>query len=102
MSELEIERESGRLSLHGELDLAGVGHLESEVTAVRDAGIEDVLVDLGGLEFMDSSGLRCLVQLDSRAREEGWRLSLRPGPPAVHRVFELTRMDERLTFVEPG
>ena len=100
MSNLTIEREPGRLTLEGELDLAGVPDLEAALATARADGADEILVDLGALEFMDSSGLRCLVQADQRAAAEGWRLLLARGPAPVHRVFEITRMDQRLSFVD--
>ena len=58
-----------------------------------------VVLDLRGLEFMDSSGLRLVVLADMRAREAGRRFALVTGPETVHRVFEITRMSERLDFL---
>ena len=49
-----------------------------------------MVVDLGRLAFIDSTGLRLLLQADARARERGCELVLRPGEPAVQRVFEVT------------
>ena len=59
-----------------------------------------MILDLRGLEFMDSSGLRLVVVADMRAREAGRRFALIRGDETVHRVFEITRMSERLDFVE--
>ena len=101
MTDLTIDREGPRVSLTGELDVATVPELEAAVTAARADGGEELVIDLSGLEFMDSSGLRCLMQADDRAAAEGWRLTLVRGPDAVHRVFEVTRMDRRLTFARP-
>ena len=64
---------------------------ESELSAV--------VLDLRQLEFMDSSGLRLVVLADMRAREAGRRFVLVKGADTVHRVFEITRMSERLEFV---
>jgi len=100
MSNLTIERSGGRIALEGELDLASVAELEAAVDGARAEGNETVVLDLSELEFMDSSGLRSVVQIDKRAKDEGWSFSLVRGPDAVHRVFELTRMDRRLTFTE--
>jgi anti-anti-sigma factor len=85
--------------LSGELDLAGAALVERELDRVvgRDAP-HTVVVDLRGVAFMDSSGLRSVVVADARGREEGWELVLVRGPEAVHRVFELTRMAERLRW----
>ena len=74
----------------GELDLATVEALENEVCELRDAGFEEIVVDLRRLSFMDSTGLALLVTLRNDAMRTGYRLTLRPGPPSVQRVFAIT------------
>jgi anti-sigma B factor antagonist len=59
-----------------------------------------VVLDLSGLSFLDSSGLRCLVRADERAKEASRRLVLVRGPDAVQKVFEITRLEERLHIVD--
>jgi anti-sigma B factor antagonist len=84
----------------GELDLSGAALLETELERLEaDPELGTVVLDLRGLEFMDSSGLRLVVLADMRAREAGRRFVLVRGPETVHRVFEITRMSERLDFV---
>jgi anti-sigma B factor antagonist len=84
----------------GELDLSGAQVLEDELERLQsDPALGTVVLDLRGLEFMDSSGLRLVVLADMRAREAGRRFVLVRGPETVHRVFEITRMSERLEFV---
>jgi anti-sigma B factor antagonist len=86
--------------LAGELDLAGAADLERELAGV-DA--RAVVVDLRGLGFMDSSGLRALTVAAQRAQRAGCRFALVPGAAQVMRVFDVTRMRERLEFVgDPG
>ena len=58
------------------------------------------MVDLSKLSFLDSTGLRCIVTADERAREEGRRIVIVRGPDAVQRVFAITRLDERLEMVD--
>jgi anti-sigma B factor antagonist/stage II sporulation protein AA (anti-sigma F factor antagonist) len=84
------------VALAGELDIAGAAALEHELAAL-DAGA--VVVDLRGLGFMDSSGLRALVVAAQRAKRSGYRFALVPGAAHVMRVFDITRMRERLEFV---
>jgi anti-sigma B factor antagonist len=85
----------------GELDLSGAAVLDVELERLAaDPELGTVVLDLRGLEFMDSSGLRLVVQADMRAREAGRRFVLVKGPDTVHRVFEITRMSERLDFVD--
>jgi anti-sigma B factor antagonist len=88
----------------GELDLSGAAVLEPELERLgADPELGTVVLDLRGLEFMDSSGLRLVVMADMRAREAGRRFTLVRGGETVHRVFEITRMSDRLEFVDdPG
>jgi anti-anti-sigma factor len=84
----------------GELDLSGAAVLEAEIDRLAaEPDLATVVLDLRGLEFMDSSGLRLVVLADMRAREAGRRFALVRGAETVHRVFEITRMSERLDFV---
>ena len=85
----------------GELDLSGATVLESELDRLAaDPELGRIVLDLRGLEFLDSSGLRLVVLADMRAREAGRRFALVRGPETVHRVFEITRMSDRLDFVD--
>ena len=84
----------------GELDLSGATVLEAELLRLaREPGLDTVVLDLRGLEFLDSSGLRLVVVADMRAREAGRRFALVRGAETVHRVFDITRMTDRLDFV---
>jgi anti-anti-sigma factor len=88
------------IAASGELDLSGATLLEAELDRLaEDPELGTVVLDLRGLEFMDSSGLRLVVLADMRAREVGRRFVLVRGAETVHRVFEITRMSERLDFV---
>jgi anti-anti-sigma factor len=49
---------------------------------------------------MDSTGLRVIVSADKRAKRSGRRAVIVQGPQAVRRVFEITRLDERLEIVD--
>lgn len=85
----------------GELDLSGAAILEAEFDRLtEEPEIAAVVLDMRGLEFMDSSGLRLVVVADMKAREAGRRFSLVRGDDTVHRVFEITRMSDRLDFVD--
>ena len=98
---VDVERrgEAAIVTVSGELDLASAPHLDERLRACED-GTHTVLVDLRGLTFMDSSGLRVILAADARARSRGGRLLLVPGPPGVQRVFQLTLLDTRLEFVD--
>ena len=85
------------LELLGELDIAGAPALDEELERVEATDALSIVVDLRGLEFIDSTGLRLLVMAADRCRDNG-RLALLRGPDPVHRVFELTDLVSRLPF----
>jgi anti-sigma B factor antagonist len=105
MAQLELETtRNGPVAVvapTGELDLSGAAVLQAELDRLADEGeLGGVVLDLRGLEFMDSTGLRTLVSADQRAREAGRRLAIVRGPEAVDRIFNVTRLDERLELVD--
>jgi anti-sigma B factor antagonist len=84
----------------GELDLSGATVLEVEFERLeREPGVDAIVLDLRRLEFMDSSGLRLIAVTDMRSREAGRRFALVAGAETVQRVFEITKMTDRLDFV---
>jgi len=89
-----------RVSPVGELDLATVPTLDACLVELREAGFRELIVDLGRLEFIDSTGLRLLLQYDAEARQDGFHFCLTRGPRAVQRVFELSGADGLLTFTD--
>lgn len=96
-----VTGETAVIALSGELDVAGASLLERELDRiVADHDARSLVLDLSGLEFMDSTGLRLVVLADDRARAEDRTLSIVRGRPDVQRVFEITRMEERLRFVD--
>ena len=104
MAGLRIETRASEgvahVDLFGEFDLAGIEQFEAAMAPLEAANPEVLAVDLTGLEFMDSSGLRALVMADQRARDAGRRLAIVPGAAAVRRVFEITQLHDRLDLVE--
>ncbi len=75
----------------GELDMASVEQVEEAVTQVKDAGFESIVIDLHGIDFIDSSGLRMLISLRNDAKRNGHTLTLMPPGPAASRIFDITR-----------
>jgi anti-anti-sigma factor len=87
--------------LSGELDLAGSPALETELGRLATLeGVERVVLDLTRLEFLDSSGLRAVALGDRGVRDAGRGFVLVRGPAVVQRVFDITRMSDRLEFAD--
>lgn len=88
------------IALEGDLDISGVPTLEKELKRLEGQGPAHIILDLRQLLFLDSSGLRAIVSADSRARRDGWKLTVVQGPETVRRVFSITLMDKRLHLVD--
>ncbi len=89
------------VTLRGELDLLATASLEPELDRLADEpGLDAIALDLRALDFLDSSGLRTIVIAGRALAECDCRLVLVRGPQPVQRVFEITRMIERLEFVD--
>ena len=96
--ESRIEDERVVLSLRGELDLTSVPAFERELQGSESTPRPWLLIDMSGLEFMDSTGLRALLQARERAHSKGRRLTLRRGSRQVQRVLELTKTLDAFEF----
>jgi anti-sigma B factor antagonist len=88
------------VGLFGELDISEVQEVERVLAAAEAKHPKALVIDLRGLAFMDSSGIRLVVEADLRARQEDRRLILVRGSDPVHRVFTIALLDRRLEFVD--
>jgi anti-sigma B factor antagonist len=96
---VDVQRRNGSAIVrpHGELDLATVAPLLAALEDIENAG--RLVLDLRGLTFLDSSGLRMLVSLHRRSQRDGFQLMLvAPGAPA-DRAIQLSGLDHVLPFV---
>jgi anti-sigma B factor antagonist len=94
----QSEGENLTLSVDGELDLSTVPLLEQHIDAIGQSPTT-LTLDLGGLTFMDSSGLRLLIELNERAKSEAWKLSLLPSRhESANLVLRITGADAPLPF----
>jgi anti-anti-sigma factor len=77
------------IRLSGELDIEFAPDLERLLLRPRPAG-ERVVLDLAGLKFMDSTGLRVLLRARAAADEDHWEITMRNVPPTIRRLFDMT------------
>jgi stage II sporulation protein AA (anti-sigma F factor antagonist) len=91
------------VSVTGELDMHTTELLRARLSESLRAGISELTLDLQALGFMDSTGLRLLIELNQRAQKEGWRLRLlAPTDDAAALVLRVTAVDTALPFESPG
>ena len=87
------------LTLHGELDLASADAVQQRLDALAEAGTPTRL-DLDDLRFMDSSGLRIVLQAAETSRATGWAFSMTPGSEQVRTLFSSAGITGRLPIAE--
>ena len=100
--EIAVSESGGvrRLRLTGELDMAGVDRFERLLTADQTSEATTFVLDMRGLTFIDSSGLRALIMADRRVRAEGAHFVVVRGPDRVNQVLEMTGVAQRIDLVD--
>ena len=90
------------VTVSGDLDLATVPRLDDELAGVLagDHAVERLVVDLSGVDFVDSSGLTALIKSNRRAKEDGLAFVLRSPSERVMRTLKLTQL-ETVLDIEP-
>jgi anti-sigma B factor antagonist len=96
---LTVEESTGDgqvvLTLSGELDPHTAPTLQSALDRTMSAGTpSSLLLDLTGLKFIDSSGLRVLIDAHRTLSEDGNELVVRNPSSTARRLFEITKLDD--------
>ena len=105
---IDVHRQGDRhrLSLQGELDLTSAAKLTGAVAGACAQGAREVVLDMGGLEFIDSTGLRAILNSRALCEERLCEFSLMPEPDKVRtqvrRVLEITGLIDKLPFSGSG
>ena len=99
---IRVEREDDALIVHaaGELDLASGKEFESELTRAIRSSVSGVVLELRGVTFIDSSGLRALLAGAKLSSKIGRRLRILRGSSSVRRAIEVSGLEGSLPLVE--
>ena len=96
-----VERDDGVCVIaEGELDLSTAPLLEAAILAAEAASPATITVDIDGVTFIDSTGLRALIEAQLRSQQDSNRLRLTRGSPQAQRLFALAAVDQLLPFVD--
>lgn len=77
--------------LKGPFTLATMFDLQA---AFRDPELKGAIIDMAGVEYMDSAGLGVLMQHFMHTQRGGYLFALSAVSPRVHKLFELTHTDK--------
>jgi len=78
----------------GEIDAGTSKQLAATLGERADIGDDPVEIDLGGVTFIDSSGLRVLLEHSNRLRSRGHGLTIRNASRPVRRLLSITNLSE--------
>ena len=99
---VESDGAAAALRLSGEMDISSEDTFAATVGACIADGASEVLVDLSRLTFIDSSGLRMLIELWQKSRKNGLDLSMVQGTGQVRRTMEIAGLDRLLPILDRG
>jgi anti-sigma B factor antagonist len=91
---------TAEVALSGELDISTYEDALGQLEAAERSSPELLVVDLAGLRFVDSTGVRLVLSADERARQAGRRLALRLGDGAARRVFTALGLVDRFEVLD--
>ncbi|MEZ4733179.1 MAG: STAS domain-containing protein [Caldilineaceae bacterium] len=84
------------IKISGRIDTHSAYRLRQQLLLAADGSAKNIVVDLSGVDFIDSSGLAAIVQGMKQCRTGGGDLRLCETPPSIRMVLELTRLDQAL------
>ena len=80
--------------------MATQGELRAALEVAQASGA--VVLDLGALRFLDTSGLRLILETAEASRRDGFSFSVLPGSAAVQRLFDVAGVAELVPFEDPA
>jgi anti-sigma B factor antagonist len=81
-----------RITVAGELDVLNVALLDNAVLELLHRRPRRIEIDLRGVTFLDSAGIRALLSCHNEARQRSCRLTLTDPHPMAYRVLEITEL----------
>ena len=98
---LRQQKENGAwiLSLSGRLDAGSVAELKKATEPFLKEEAPQLIFDLKGLDFIDSTGLGALISLLRKLESKGGSMALRFLSPEVASILEITRLNKLFKIV---
>lgn len=87
------------VSLYGELDVATSPELRELLVRLVGDGAERLVLDLEGVDFLDSTGLGTIISVLKRVRTHGGDLRLVSTQARITRLFEITGLDKAIPLL---
>jgi anti-sigma B factor antagonist len=97
--DVTVDGGTTKATVAGDFDMQATFSVEPALEGALDRpGLSALEVDLSRLRFIDSTGIGVLLRVEAEARERGVALTIRPAPPEVQRIFDVTGVADALPF----
>jgi anti-sigma B factor antagonist len=93
LSEEQLDDQTRVISVSGEIHVTTAPEFSSRLNDAIAAGTRGVVIDMSGVEFIDSTGLSVLLNGLRRVTRADGQMSLVVSNPTVLRLFEITKLD---------
>jgi anti-sigma B factor antagonist len=98
VTEKTLDSSTHLVVVRGELDISAAPKFRESIAAIQP-DVTNLVMDLSGLEFIDSSGLQVLLEEQKRLDAEDGKLVLVCASPKMRDLFRLTGVDKVCTVV---
>jgi anti-sigma B factor antagonist len=103
--ERDLDARTTIVEVDGEIHVSTAPEFSDILNATIESGRTQLVLDLSGVMFIDSTGLSVLLNALRRVTREGGRMAVVCSNPTVLRLFEITRLDSTFDLhgdVEPA
>jgi anti-sigma B factor antagonist/stage II sporulation protein AA (anti-sigma F factor antagonist) len=102
-ADLAVDGDQTVVSLRGELDIAAVPDLDALVAvAVSRPAMKTLVLDMSGVDFLDSGGIGALINARRLCADHGADLRLEAVHPRTRRVLAIAGMIDLFGITEPA
>jgi anti-sigma B factor antagonist len=95
----ELDAGAVCVAVEGEFDMWRAYDFDRALLSIEDGGASTIVVDLRGVQFLDSAGLARILAAHRRAERNGHRFAVVRGCRAVERLLAMAALDRRLEMV---
>lgn len=104
MPDLQLERTDlaggwTSIAVEGEIDLANADELAAAIEQIYSGGSDNLVIDLNGSSFMDSTGLKTLVMADRRFVDDKRQFAIAVSGGPVSRLIDLSGVESSIRVV---
>jgi anti-sigma B factor antagonist len=91
-SDIVVNNDEISMTINGSIYVEEAASIREQLVAYLDNGHKNFIINLGNVDYIDSSGLGVLVGVQKRAIKNGGSVRIRNIKGVVKELFELTRL----------